>query len=46
MLDISVFGDSFLKGVIYENNTYKVSQNMCEDILGVSIENKAKSGVQ
>ena len=21
MLDISVFGDSFLKGVIYENNT-------------------------
>lgn len=27
MLDISVFGDSFLKGVIYENNTYKVSQN-------------------
>lgn len=50
MLDISVFGDSFLKGVIYENNTYKVPQNrfsnMCEDILGVSIENKAKSGVQ
>ena len=48
MLDISVFGDSFLKGVIYENNTYKVSQNrfsnMCEDILGVSIENKAKFG--
>ena len=39
-----------VKGVIYENNTYKVSQNrfsnMCEDILGVSIENKAKSGVQ
>ena len=45
-----VFGDSVLKGVIYENNIYKVSQNrfsnMCEDILGVSIENKAKSGVQ
>ena len=42
MLDICVFGDSFLKGVIYENNTYKVSlnrfSNMCEDILGVSIE--------
>ena len=43
-----VFGDSVLKGVIYENNIYKVSQNrfsnICEDILGVSIENKAKFG--
>ena len=32
--------------MLYENNTYKVSQNrfsnICEDILGVSIENKAK----
>jgi len=41
-----VFGDSVLKGVIYENNIYKVSQNrfsnICEDILGVPIENKAK----
>jgi hypothetical protein len=27
MADISVFGDSVLKGVIYENNTYKVSKN-------------------
>ena len=48
MSDISVFGDSVLKGVIYENNIYKVSQNrfsnICEDILGVSIENKAKFG--
>ena len=48
MSDISVFGDSALKGVIYENNVYKVSQNrfsnICEDILGVSIENKAKFG--
>lgn len=26
MSDISVFGDSVLKGVIYENNIYKVSQ--------------------
>lgn len=46
MSDISVFGDSVLKGVIYENNIYKVSQNrfsnICEDILGVPIENKAK----
>ena len=43
MADISVFGDSVLKGVIYENNTYKVSKNrfsnICEDILGISIEN-------
>lgn len=41
-----VFGDSVLKGVIYENNIYKVSQNrfsnICEDILGEPIENKAK----
>ena len=45
-----VFGDSVLKGVIYENNIYKVSQNrffnICEDILGVSIENKAKFGYE
>ena len=43
-----VFWDSVLKGVIYENNIYKVSQNrfsnICEDILGVPIENKAKFG--
>ena len=43
-----VFGDSVLKGVIYENNIYKVSQNrfsnICEDILRVPIENKAKFG--
>lgn len=48
MSDISVFGDSVLKGVIYENNSYKVSKsrfsNICEEILGVSIENKAKFG--
>ena len=48
MGDISVFGDSILKGVIYENNVYKVSKNrfsnICEDILGISIENKAKFG--
>ena len=48
MADISVFGDSVLKGVIYENNAYKVSKNrfsnICEDILGISIENKAKFG--
>ena len=48
MSDISVFGDSVLKGVIYENNVYKVSKNrfsnICEEILGISIENKAKFG--
>lgn len=48
MLDISAFGDSILKGVIYENNNYKVSKNrfsnICEEVLGVSIENKAKFG--
>lgn len=48
MSDISVFGDSVLKGVIYENNAYKVSKdrfsNICEDVLWISIENKAKFG--
>lgn len=48
MSDISVFGDSVLKGVIYENNVYKVSKNrfsnICEDTFGISIENKAKFG--
>ena len=37
MLDISVFGDSFLKVVIYENNTYKLSKNRFSNI-GVSIK--------
>ena len=51
MSDISgIWRFCFKRSYIYENNTYKVSQNrfsnMCEDILGVSIENKAKSGVQ
>lgn len=44
MSDISVLGDSVLKGVIYENNIYKVSQNrfsnICEDILGVPKDTK------
>lgn len=48
MSDVSVFGDSVLKGVIYENNSYKISKsrfsNICEQILGISIENKAKFG--
>ncbi len=48
MTEISAFGDSVLKGVILENNKYKVSKdnfvNICEDILGIKIENKAKFG--
>lgn len=48
MSDITVFGDSVLKGVIYEDDSYKVCKsrfsNICEEILGISIENKAKFG--
>lgn len=48
MTNISAFGDSVLKGVILENNKYKVSKNnfanICEEILEVKIENKAKFG--
>lgn len=48
MTDISAFGDSVLKGVILENNKYKVSKNsfanICEEVLGIKIENKAKFG--
>lgn len=48
MTDISVFGDSVMQGVIRENNAYKISKNrfsnICEEVLGVTIENKAKFG--
>ena len=48
MTDISAFGDSVLKGVILEDNKYKVSKNsfanICEEVLGIKIENKAKFG--
>lgn len=48
MTDISAFGDSVLKGVIFENNKYKVSKNsfvcLCEKLLGIKVENKAKFG--
>lgn len=48
MTDVSVFGDSVLKGVVLENNKYKVSSkrftNICEEVLGIKIENKAKFG--
>ena len=48
MTDISAFGDSVLKGVVFENNKYKVSKNnfacLCEKLLGIKVENKAKFG--
>lgn len=48
MSEIYAFGDSVLKGVILENDKYKVCQNrfsnICEDVLNVVIENKAKFG--
>ncbi len=48
MSDIIAFGDSVLKGVVHENNAYKVSKNsfsnLCEEIFGISIANKAKFG--
>lgn len=46
--DISAFGDSVLKGVILENDKYRVSKNnfasICEEVLDIKIENKAKFG--
>lgn len=48
MTEISAFGDSVLKGVILENDKYKVSENrfssLCEKMLNIKIENKAKFG--
>lgn len=48
MSEIYAFGDSVLKGVILENERYKVCKNrfsnICEDVLNVVIENKAKFG--
>ena len=45
---IAAFGDSVLKGVIYEDEHYRVSdasfQKICEEYFGVTIENKAKFG--
>ena len=42
------FGDSVLKGVIYENDHYKVTDTAfykkCEEALGIIIENKARFG--
>lgn len=48
MSEIYAFGDSVLKGVILENEKYKVCKNrfsnICEEVLNVVIENKAKFG--
>ena len=48
METIAAFGDSVLKGVIYENEHYKVSdesfQKICAEYFGITIENKAKFG--
>ncbi len=48
MSEIYAFGDSVLKGVILENNKYKVCKNrfsnICENALNVVVENKAKFG--
>ena len=48
MATITAFGDSVLKGVIYEDDHYKVAdasiQKICEESFGIVIENKAKFG--
>jgi hypothetical protein len=44
MDSIAAFGDSVLKGVIYEDEHYRVSdasfQKICEEYFGITIENK------
>lgn len=48
MTTVYAFGDSVLRGVVLDNSKYKISQNsfsnICENVLGISIENKAKFG--
>ena len=48
MTTITAFGDSVLKGVIYEDDHYKVAdtslQKICEESLGIVVENKARFG--
>ncbi|MBR4009915.1 MAG: SGNH/GDSL hydrolase family protein [Clostridiales bacterium] len=45
---IAAFGDSVLKGVIYEDEHYRVTdssfQKICEQSFGITIENKASFG--
>jgi len=48
METITAFGDSVLKGVIYEDEHYRVTdsafQNICEESFGITIENRARFG--
>ena len=48
METITAFGDSVLKGVIYEDAHYKVAessfQKICQEFFGILIENKARFG--
>lgn len=48
METITAFGDSVLKGVVYEDEHYKITddsfQKLCEESLGITIENKARFG--
>ena len=48
MEKITAFGDSVLKGVIYEDEHYRVShssfQKICEEYFGITVENKARFG--
>lgn len=48
MKEIYAFGDSILKGVIFENDKYKICRNnfskICSDILNVTIQNNGKFG--
>ena len=45
---ILAFGDSILKGVVYENGSYRISgasfPKLCEKALNITIDNKAKFG--
>ncbi len=45
---ITAFGDSVLKGVIYEDEHYRVAdesfQKICEQYFGITIENRARFG--
>jgi len=48
MEKVAAFGDSVMKGVIYEDAHYRISdssfQKICEESFGITIENKAKFG--
>ena len=44
MEKVAAFGDSVMKGVIYEDAHYRISdssfQKICEESFGITIENK------